>query len=104
MVANTLGIPCKHLNHHKILWEANIPDFALQLQVAQLRFHRKLICGDSAAKAFYCKGNFLWDHNQMTLQNWNPAWCDLTKATFPSKLKWKQLLSENLNTASSPLG
>ena len=98
MVANTLGIPCKHLNHHKILWEANIPDFALQLQVAQLRFHRKLICGDSAAKAFYCKGNFLWDHNQLTLQNWNPAWCDLTKATFPSKLKWKQLLSENLHT------
>ena len=102
-----LGIPMT-ASTQTVLWEANIPDFSLQLDMAKLRFHRKLLVGENIAqsKNLYRKGNYLFDGNQKVLQKWdgalsthNAQWKNLFASPHkPSKPIWKSLLNKALST------
>ena len=106
-VKHMLGIPMSAPTQ-SVLWEADITDFSLQLEMAKLRFHRKMVVNNPhiSVSTLYCKGNYLFDSNQALLEKWDPTltyhsstWKNLfSTPNSPSKTTWKNLLKKALQT------
>jgi hypothetical protein len=89
-----LGIPLTAPNE-SVLWEADVPDFQIQEEIAKLRFHRKILLNPLRHVDVYEQGNYLFDINQKILQKWGLSTIGnfLSKPTT-SKFSWKTIVSK----------
>ena len=93
MTKKSLGVADK-LQPLSLLWELDIPDAQSQINLNKLRFHHKLTKGQTSVSSLYNPGNYLYELNGSTLNEWFPS--GTPNAVLFSKWKWSVMIKKEM--------